>query len=99
MKRMIAFTAGLACTVLFALALSANPMVQQKHLMFIGDLPGGCSFCHNPQTGIQQSFQGMKMGQENYWKISTFKNHRCPDCHTRTGLTEKGKEAKSEAGY
>ncbi len=99
MKQIIVFIAGLACTVLFVVSISANPMIQQKHLMFISDMQGGCSFCHNPQTGIQQSTQGMKMGQENYWKISTFKQKQCPECHTRTGLTPGGKKAKSEAGY
>jgi cytochrome c556 len=66
--------------------LFATPKNQQKHIKEMGDIEGGCSYCHNQATKISREkgfLQGYKKGQINYNKLGTFPN--CNSCHTTYG--------------
>jgi hypothetical protein len=85
-------------SIVFTVGLAANQKIQQKHLMMF-DMDGGCGYCHNNKTGIQKrSGQFLMKGQKNYFKLSKFKSAGCAACHTRSGLSPKGKAAKADAG-
>jgi hypothetical protein len=66
--------------------LFATPQNLQLHIIEMGDVEGGCAYCHNQTTKIsrQEGFkQGYKKGQVNYNKIGTFSG--CNSCHTKNG--------------
>ena len=66
--------------------LFATPQNQQLHIKEMGDVEGGCAYCHNQTTKISrmEGFkQGYKKGQINYNKIGTFSG--CNSCHTTNG--------------
>ncbi len=76
----------IAAVTLSISTLFATPQNQQLHIKEMGDVEGGCAYCHNQTTKIlrQEGFkQGYKKGQINYSKIGTFPG--CNSCHTTNG--------------
>jgi hypothetical protein len=79
--------------------LYATEKIQQKHLIMVDTMTGGCAFCHNPVTGIEQKKADYRKGKKNYYKISTFSSSGCSVCHTKTGFTPRGIQVKEESGF